>query len=152
LIKDPAAPANTALLLTRALHYLGELELAIETARAYAETHPDDAVIAGMLGLLYLDTSNWAEARRWSDRALKGQPENLDALIATAMVSLADEKEDLAQRGFEKVLKSAPGNGRAWAGLAVAAMMKFDVAAAQKHFERAAEAMPEHFDILNAIA
>jgi len=152
VMKDPSAPANTAVLLTRTLHYLGELEQAIETARAYAEAHPDDAVIAGMLSLLYLDVSNWGEARRWSRQALKGQPENLDALIATATVALADEKEDEAQRGFEKVLKAAPGTGRAWAGLATAAMMKFDIATAQKHFERAVEAMPAHFDMLNSLA
>jgi tetratricopeptide (TPR) repeat protein len=152
IVDEPEAPPATRPLLVRALHHLGELEAAIEHAGKQAAAHPDDPAAAGMLSLLYVDASDWAEARRWSERALKGQPGNLDALLTAGTIAMADEKEDEAQRIFEKALEAAPRNGRAWLGLGTAAMMRFDVPTARKHFERALEDMPGHVDTMNALA
>jgi tetratricopeptide (TPR) repeat protein len=152
IVENPEAPSNTRQLLVRALHFLGEVGEAIEHAKKIAEAHPDDPAAAGTLSLLYVDADQWAEARRWSELALKGQPENLDALLAAGTVAIADEHEDDAQKIFEKALEKAPRNGRAWAGLGTASMLKLDIAGAREHFARAVEDMPNHVTMLNALA
>jgi Tfp pilus assembly protein PilF len=152
IAEHPAAPPGTRNLLARALHYLGEVKEAIELLRKQLEVYPDDAAAAGMLSLLYLDADDFAEARRWSRLALGKQPANLDALLAAGTVALGDEREDEAREVFESAVKLSPANGRAWAGLGVADMMKFDLGAACRNFEKAAAHMPDYIGTWHALA
>jgi tetratricopeptide (TPR) repeat protein len=152
IVDDPQAPSDTRHLLVRALHYLGEVKEAIEHANKHAEANPDDAAAAGSLSLLYLDANDLPEAKRWSERALAGQPSNLDALLAAGTVAVGYEKEDEAERAFERALELSPTNGRAWAGLGIAAILKFDLASARGRFEKALADMPESGGTWNALA
>src|ERR1700694_1686223 len=93
IAEDPGAPPPTRNLLARALHYLGAVEEAIEVLRRQLEEHPEDAMAAGMLSLLYVDANDFTQARKWSRSALDEQPANLDALLAAGAVALADGKE-----------------------------------------------------------
>jgi tetratricopeptide (TPR) repeat protein len=152
IVDHPAAPASTRHFLARALHHLGELDEAIEHAREHAEAHPEDAMAAGTLSLLYFDAAELAEAKRWSERALAGQPDSLDALLAAGSVAVVNEDEEQAAQAFEKALKASPLNGRAWAGLGMVAMMKLDLTAARGYFEKALADMPGQIGAWNALA
>ena len=152
VVEQSDAPAGARPVLARALHYLGEVKPAIEQVLKHVGAHPGDAAAAGMLALLYLDAADFAESRRWSEKALALQPLNLDALLASGSVALGDEDEVRATEIFERAAKASPKNGRAWLGLGLAQMMKFDVAGARQHFEQALANMPEHIGTWHALA
>jgi len=152
IAEDPEAPPHTRHLLARALHYLGEVKEAAEQARRQVEANPDDAVAAGMLSLLYVDASDFAEAQRWSAHALERQPRNLDGLLAAGAVALGYEDEDKAKEAFAAALEVNPANGRALTGLGLTDMLNLDLRAARGKFERAAAAMPDYVGAWSALA
>lgn len=137
-------PAVTGMLI-RCHHYLGELDEAIAVAAAHLETHPDDAAVAGMLGLLYFDNDNLEQAKVWSDRAmaLGGSP-GIDTLLAAGGAALGYEDTDRAKSLLEQAVGVSPRNGRAWSSLGLAEMLEFDLPAARDHLFKATQYMPEH--------
>lgn len=138
--------------LVRTLHHLGELDAAAKIAEARLAAHPDDAVMAGMLSTLCVDREDFVGARRWSDLALQGNPDDVDGLLTNGMLSLRDEDEDKASIAFERAIEKQPANGRAWLGRAMTQMLKFDIKAAHVAFEQALTHMPTHIGTWHALA
>lgn len=131
-------------LLIRAHHYLGELAEAIALATAYLDVHPDDCEIAGMLSLLHFDDSDLAAAQAWSQRALAGAPQNLDALLAAGGVALGAEDAGTAKGLLLQAVSVQPRNGRVWANLGLADLLALDLDAAEEKLILAVKYMPEH--------
>jgi tetratricopeptide (TPR) repeat protein len=152
VLDHPDAAPDTAALLVRCLHYLGELDAAIAVARRRLDAHADDAAMAGMLSLLYLDASDLPGAHEWAERALREQPRNLDALLALGTVQLARASDPQAIETFDRALALSPGSGRAWAGRALARMLQHDLPRARQDFEQAVAAMPGHIGTWHALA
>lgn len=151
----PDAPRDTCHLYVRALHYLGELEGdggAITTAQRHLEAHAEDAEMAGMLALLWLDAGDLEKSRRWSARALELAPAGHDALLAAGTVALGDEDEAKAREIFTSAIEARPKSGRAWAGLGLANLLNLNLPAAQRELEHAVSHMPNHIGTWHALA
>ncbi|MFC4161869.1 tetratricopeptide repeat protein [Chitinimonas lacunae] len=144
----PAAPH----LLILSLHQLGELEEAIALALEWSASRPDDAELAGMLSLLYLDDDQLEASEQWSERALALAPEQPFALIAAGSADLAREAPQQAIARFDKVLARDPNAGRAWSGLGLARLFLFELPAAREALDRAVALIPEHVGTWHARA
>jgi len=57
-----------------------------------------------------------------------------------------------AREQYEKVLQLAPGNGRAWVGLGVLALLRRDLTTAQSSLKRGLELMPGHVGSWHVLA
>lgn len=130
--------------LIRAHHYLGEIDDAIDIAKEFLEAHPDSNDVAGMLSLLYFDNDDLVSAQAWSQRALAGAPQNLDALLAAGGVALGAEDAEAAKALLLRAVSVQPRNGRVWSNLGLADLLDFDLDAAQEKLTHAVKYMPEH--------
>lgn len=131
-------------MLIRAHHYLGEVAEAIALATPYLDGHPEDSDVAGMLSLLYFDNSDLAAAHEWSQRALAGAPQNLDALLVAGGAALGAEDAEAAKSLLHQAVSVQPRNGRVWANLGLAALLDLDLDAAEEKLLLAVKYMPEH--------
>jgi tetratricopeptide (TPR) repeat protein len=152
LLPHAASFAELPYLYIRTLHYLGKVTEAIAFADGYAKEHPNDAVAAGMLSLLYLDGEDLVQAAALSAKALEGAPNNLDALVTAGSVALAYEDAEQAKVHFDKAISLSANNGRAWVGSGLVNMLNVDLPAARNDFEKAVESMPGHLGSYNALA
>ena len=139
VLTDPQAS-----LLIRACHYLGEIDLAIAVARQVLERSPDNASVAGMLSLLYVDANELPSAAKYAAQTLQVAPENLDALLAASTVALAAEDPLETRTLALRAISVQPQSGRAWANLGMADMFEMQLDAALGHLIKAVHYMPEH--------
>lgn len=152
LLPEAASFAELPYLYIRTLHFLGKVKEAAAFAEDFLKVRPDDSLMQGMLGLLYLDDNDIDKAAALSAASLKLAPDNIDALVTCGTVALAFEKEDEAKSHFDKAVALHAENGRAWAGLGLVNMLKRDLPSAERDFEKAVRYMPTHLGSYNALA
>lgn len=116
--------------------------LAAFAAESTRRTMPPDAW--GAASLMAFDEERLDEARTWSERALGGRGDQLEALATRGSLALGSQDADGASAAFEAALRVNPGDGRSWSGLAFARMLRLDLAGAVEAFEKAVAAMPGH--------
>ena len=78
-------------------------------------THPDDAVLQGALGDLYLNQDNFSQAAEAYARVLKSEPAALPARLSLAKCHLALNQNAQAERELGTVLAADPRNAEALA-------------------------------------
>jgi tetratricopeptide (TPR) repeat protein len=83
----------------------------------------------------YLDAGDLVAAKQWADQSLAKQPRNLDALLAAGTVQLGAEENEKAATTFSAALEINAASGRAWAGSALAKLLKLDLAGGRADFE-----------------
>lgn len=139
-------PGNeqVALMLMRTLHYLGEVDEAIERGLAYCQRFPDNGDLAGQLALLYVDADQLPLAGEWAQKALHSSPSNLEALLAASTATLGQEDIPACLEYARRAIDVQPRNGRAWANRGLAQLLSFDILAAQESLATATECMSEH--------
>lgn len=144
----PAAPH----LLILSLHHIGDLEQAIAIGLEHAAASPDDAELAGMLALLYLDDDQSEPSAIWSEKALAINPHQHFALIAAGTNDLAHEDPIRAKTRFESVLSRDVNAGRAWSGKGLAHLYLLEIPEARAALDRAVELIPQHVGTWHALA
>ena len=128
----------------RCQHRLYRLEEAIEAFAAEAPRRrlPPDAF--GVASLMAFDEGRLEEARVWSEQALRGRPDQLEALVTRGSFALAEQDAKGALAAFEVALRVNGTDGRTWSGVAFARMLQADLAAADAAFQKAVASMPGH--------
>ena len=108
--------ADTLLVMT----YLRQkkFDRALETSLKLQKKHPDNPVIANLLGGAYLGKNDLANARKSFGRALSLQPDYLPAAMLLSRLDLRANDADGARNRFKAILATNPRNIGAIIGLA----------------------------------
>jgi len=146
LLEGPQEAERTPamVLWLRCCHRLDRLDEGLERFRALAAQRSIGPEAWGVASLMAIDAGLMEEAQKWSDGALAGRPDQLEALAARASLKLGELDAPEAHRWFEQALQQNGGDGRSWSGLAFARMLAGDLRGAEGAFESAVAAMPEH--------
>lgn len=135
------------------LQQLNETDAAIAFAEKRLNVRKNDAELQGVIALLYLDAEKDIEAcRRFTDAALKNNPNHPMALIAASTLSMMDEKPAAALEYAQKVVTRNPHDGRAWASIGIAQMYQMNLPAAQSALKMAVQHMSSHIGIWHGLA
>jgi tetratricopeptide (TPR) repeat protein len=146
-----SVPHATAL-LARCYHHLGMLDESISIAESFLQSHPDNTEILGIMALLNLDAEHLDSAKAYAQKAADLDVSNLDARITLGTLALAEQEDEEAERYFSQAITSNPENGRAWAGLGLAHMLKLSPEKAVSDLEKAVRFMPTHIGTWHALA
>jgi tetratricopeptide (TPR) repeat protein len=145
LLDGPDDSAAMAWVLwLRCQHRLGQLD---ESLRAFVARAPQRGMSAdawGVASLMALDANRLDDARAWSERALKGRADQLEALAARGSVALAEQDAKGALTLFERALQVNGTDGRSWSGIALTRMLQMDLTSALDAFGKAVSTMPDH--------
>ena len=108
--------ADTLLVMT----YLRQrkFDRALETSLRLQKKHPENPVIANLLGGAYLGKNDLANARKSFERALSLQPDYLPAAMLLSRLDLRANDADGARNRFKAMLATNPKNVGAMIGLA----------------------------------
>ncbi|MGQ5524410.1 tetratricopeptide repeat protein [Chitinimonas sp. PSY-7] len=150
MLQENDAVPGFLYLLVLSLHQLGELEQASSVAEAALLQSPDDAELAGLLSMVYLDDDNIDGAMRWAAYSLARLPDQHYALVTMGTAQMGLGKMDEAIVKFQHVLDLNPINGRAWSGLAIARFYQKDFVAAEHAFLKATEYLSTHIGTWHA--
>jgi adenylate cyclase len=92
--------------------WLGEPEIAIEHLARAMRLSPLDLAFHNMqaaTAYAHLRARRYGEATVWAEKALRGQPNNIDALVALSIASSLAGDLDKAQAAMKRLLEIAPG-------------------------------------------
>ena len=129
----------------RCQHRLDRLKEAVDAfAAALATQRPMPPDAFGAASLMALDEARLDEARAWSERALRGRTDQLEALATRGTLALAEQDAPSSLRWFDAALRVNPKDGRTWSGVAFARMLQMDFAGAQDAFRKAVANLPGH--------
>jgi tetratricopeptide (TPR) repeat protein len=107
----------------------------LEKLRAKDPSVPEDAGIFNNLGMIYVGMKRYRDALAQFDKALKIQPEYVEALVNLAAIAHRFRDYDKALAAYDQVLKLDPGNAIAQVGRAYAIFGNGDGKAALPLFE-----------------
>ena len=131
-------------LLVSSYHHLGRMSEAVEIGGENLEAARQDAALAGVFSLAFLDAGDPIKAARCVAWALKGNPRSIDGLVVQGTLDLGRLDLAAATARFESVAAQVPDNGRAWIGLGTAALLRQDLANAKTTLRRGVTFMPQH--------
>lgn len=143
--------AALQVLWLRALHRQHRLEDAwawVEDARARAILLPQ---AAGVAALVTVDRSDFASAQTLSEEALRVDPAQMEALVASASVALSQRDSARAVALLEQALAVNSRDGRAHGLIGMAYLLARDLARARRHLEEAVAKVPEHIGTWHAL-
>ncbi len=114
---DPERPGYFAALARAQMGY-GDSHLAIASAMRAVALNPVKGPLLEALARILQRGGEYEQALLLLDRALLGEPAAPEVLLSRAFVLRAQGRRSEAEAAFEKVLEAAPGNARAYWGLA----------------------------------
>ncbi len=139
-------------LYLRALHYLGEVDAAIEYAEAELAKDPRQGPVLAALSTLYVDAGKMAQAQDAARKSMDLGVEAPDALVTMGTAALGDEDAAEAAGYFRRALEKNPRSGRAWVGHGLAQMLSLDLPAAEASLAAGVQNMPTHVGSWHALA
>lgn len=139
-------------LLVSSCHHLGRLDEAVRIAGENEAIAANDAALAGVYALLYLDSNDAARAARWAQAALQLDPKSLDGRVTQATLLTARMQTGAARQMLEDVLEDSPSTGRAWIGLGALDLLDRNIEAAKQRLARGLELMPGHVGSWHVLA
>lgn len=128
----------------RVEHHAGHLREGLDWALAREATGQLAPEAAGVASVMAMDVSDMASSSRLSQLALAALPEQGEALVTAAALSLVDGQPDAALALNERVAAARPTDGRAWTQLGAARLLALDLQGARVAYARATELMPGH--------
>jgi tetratricopeptide (TPR) repeat protein len=144
-------PDISALYL-RALHYLGEVDAAIEFAERELARNPRQGAVLAALSTLYVDAGSMEKAEATARKSLALAADAPEALVTMGTAALGAEDADRAAGYFRRALEKNPRSGRAWVGQGLAQMLGLDLAAAEASLAAGVQNMPTHVGSWHALA
>jgi tetratricopeptide (TPR) repeat protein len=131
-------------LLVSSCHHVGALDEALRIAGENEQAAANDAALAGVYALAYLDANDAARAAGWAKTALRLNPQSVDGRVTEATLLTARLQTDRARQLLEGVIEDAPATGRAWIGLGTLTLLDQRMELAQQQLRRGLELMPQH--------
>lgn len=128
----------------RVEHHAGRLREGLDWAVAREAAGQLAPEAAGVASLIAMDASDTAACTRLTRMALAALPEQGEALVSAAALSLVDGQPEAALALNERVTAARPSDGRAWTQLGAARLLALDLQGARVAYARATELMPGH--------
>lgn len=136
----------------KVLHFLGEVTQAIELGERALSLHPDDAMLHGLVSSLYIDETNFDQARSHAEQAIKTGNTIPEAHTTLGTLALSEQDDAVALDHFENAIRLKANSGRAWLGKAMAEMLQNSLESAEESFDTALQYMPNHLGTWQALA
>lgn len=147
---SPEALESFAVLWLRATHAAG----LVDEGCAWADEWARDGSLgraAGPAALLAVDADRFEDAGRLAAQAIALDPDQPEARLACATVTLARGDARTAASMLERLLARHPQDGRSWSALGLAQLKLGDIASARRSLQRAALALPRHVGSWHAL-
>lgn len=128
----------------RVEHHAGRLSEGLDWALAREAAGQLAPEAAGVASLIAMDANDVAACSRLTRVALAALPEQGEALVSAAALSLVDGQPEEALKLNERVTAARPSDGRAWTQLGAARLLALDLQGARVAYARATELMPGH--------
>lgn len=135
-----AALPQAAQLEIHLLHDSGDLDQALDRAKALIGLHPDHRGLNAAISTLAIDMEDSALAER-SARAAGDHPE---ALVTLGTLALNEDDPESAARLFDAALARNPNGARAWIGRGLVSLLGEDKARAVAELDKGAELFGSH--------
>jgi Tfp pilus assembly protein PilF len=94
--------------------------------------------------LIAVDADRMDEAQALADAALKGRPDQMEALLTRGTLAVGELEAGQAASAFQGALRANPDDGRSWSGLGFAQMLSGELGLAQESFRKAVTHMQNH--------
>ncbi|MCK9192565.1 MAG: tetratricopeptide repeat protein [Nevskia sp.] len=140
------------LLYARALYHTQEFDRALQHVDRYLAKHADASDGLGLKAMLLYDTSQNELATRIAQDLLFANADDLQAHVVLGSVALEQRDAAVAREHFQQVVDHDPNAGRAWSGLAFAALLETRLSDAVACFECAVQHMPNHLGTWHGLA
>jgi tetratricopeptide (TPR) repeat protein len=127
---------SSGLLEAEELLRQGLVDRAKEKVQAELQRNPSSIEGYNILGIIYGDQKDYANAMDAFEQALKLEPNSTRTLNNLGNLYVTQEKLDLAEKEFRKVLRLAPGNRDGNYNLGLVLMARGSPAEAISHFQR----------------
>ena len=127
-------------------HTLGHLDEALRLYEQALGIAPDSFDVSHLIGVLYLQQSQYQVASEFLRKAVKQKPRNTEALIHLGAALAQAGDYAAAKDSLEKALKIAPTNASASANLGLVLVALQDWKAAEKYLKRATVLDAANFD------
>jgi len=145
LFQEPGEVAELAWSLwLRCQHHSMQLEEGLQAFVDAQSQRPMSPDAWGIASLMALDADRMEDSLGWSEHALGGNPNQMEALVARGSVLLDQQDAEAASGCFERALGLNAMDGRSWSGLAFTRMLQLDFPAALEAFQKAVTSMPFH--------
>lgn len=128
----------------RCEHHLLHLEEGLQSFMEALTHRLLPAEAWGVASLMAIDANRLEDAKTWSEHALKVDPDQLEALVASGSLAIGRQAVQPALERFEHALRINPRDGRSWSGLAFTHLLNLDFQNAEQAFKKAVGAMPDH--------
>lgn len=138
---------DTALLLSRALYWKGNLADALTYAALAEHLLPKQAEPLALLAILSFEVGDLKAAQHWASSALEIETDQVDAFNALGSIAFKEKRFDDAMTHYQEAIQSVPFHPRAHLGLGLLALKAQDLDSAAHHFETALEADPHHLGL-----
>jgi Flp pilus assembly protein TadD len=147
----PDVQEAVQVLWLRAMHRLHALDEAWEFVSEKSATGDLRPAAQGVASLIAVDRDDFPAARSLADAALAVAGEQVEALVARAMVALALSEPETATKLLQRALERNPEDGRTWSALGFASLQARDLQMAREHLERAVRTLPDHIGTWHAL-
>jgi len=91
---------------------------ALETVAALEARQPGNATVFNLRGAIYSAKGDFANARKWYERALEVKPNSMVATMNLVELDLREKNPDAARRRFQAILAIDQANAEAMLGMA----------------------------------
>lgn len=142
LQSNPASD-DTHFDLANAWFHLGRYSDALNSAQQVSEDGRNDPAWLALIAGIQSHLGNAAEAERLYRAAITRSPDNDQDYLSLALVELHENDLAAAHRTLLQGQQRIPASGRILWGLGLVSVMDGDSTAAEKHFERAVDLLPE---------
>jgi tetratricopeptide (TPR) repeat protein len=132
--------------LARCHHQRGEMGEAIKYCQQWIDA-ARTAESRGYLALLHMDSGDLVEAQKLAAEVLLTSPDDTNAAIVSATVSIESQEIALAVEQFERVLAREPDNARAWLGVGLARLYQQRHQESIAALEKAVQLIPDSVGI-----
>lgn len=132
----PALPRVSPLLQAQQLIQSGDLDQAKNVIEEQLQRDPSDVEAYNLLGILYTNERQYAQALDAFQQALKLHPNSTSTRNNLANLYIAEQKPDLADKELQQVLQIAPTNRDANYNLGLLLLAKGSPVAAIPHLRR----------------
>lgn len=131
---------QAAMLRVQLQHQLGDVDAAIESARAYKALYPDHEGLMAAISVVAIDAEDEALAAEAAARA----GDHPDALTTRGTLALGEQRATEAAALFERALARNPDSPRAWIGSGLAKLLTGESDSAPADIDRGAELFGDH--------
>jgi len=145
-VRPALSPRDMAMERAKILMAEKRYEAGIRAYQEILKTEPKNAVVLNMIGIAYLNMSNFNQAKKYFERSAKADKKNPSPVNNLGMVWYQQKNYGRAIREYQRAVAIAPGEPGTHANLGFAYYRTKKYAEAAAEFRKALQLDPHAFD------